>query len=632
MGKLKKGRRNQRGRPNPVARKNGAAATKQDTKDETTRQNKILPLVAKLSSLAPNDRSIALSAISVLIEDPKMRRMLLKEKLVATVLEHTLNDADDEIVVESFGLLRNLTIEEGHEVAKFLWRSNIWAAIETGLTKIESSFEFLNNDPQKLEKKRALLLYDFTENLLSLVVLIASCSEELYGNIYQNIDRILKLVVDLLNWNIPKLRTTRKMFNALLDFVYEFASDSAEFIGKLAQFPTFSLSLLEEAVQLPTHESNLLGKVYVEGIKFHIHEVLSKTDKEAVSVAIVKSIFGSITSIDLKTIKNNLAASDNANEPLQKQPEEGEQQKDIDVPFGGDSPEKTQARSDLEAIDVTVDLFTTICEYLAISETGAQEPVHLNDDTVACLLELAYPSCLHLLSFDQETEVLQLTQKLLVALNNMCWLFLLADVVPVAWYTRIPELWDAIEKVSQKDDLENQRMCLSVLWAICKTVGPEIREKVTIQMVQGLLLKCNQLQSERVDTSLEFILSAVGFLGSVAQVIGNTAITKEISEFLLAQSAYFLQEGNHGKDPRAMEIAMECLNLTYDIFGDAEFDYDYAIFVEGNYIARLAELEPSVRACYKLIDKKRNVELKMRAEEVWTNLGRFIEYKRSERS
>lgn len=633
MGKLKKGRRNQRSRINPVARKNGVSG-KQEAKDENTRQNKIVPLIAKLSSSAANDRSVALSAITVLAEDTRMRKMLLKEKLVATVMEQTLTDSDDEIVVESFGLLRNLAIEEGHDVAKFLWRSNIWASIESGLQKIETSFEVLNNDPKKLEKKRALLLYDFAENLLSLVVLIASCSDELYNNVYEKIDPVLKLVVDLINWNIPKLRTSMKMFNALLDFIYEFASDSAEFISKLAEQSNFSLPLLTEALQLRAHEKNALGKVYVEGIKFHIYEVENQiTDKEAVSASILKSVFGTVTSIDLETISKQLGTTDNANEPIQKN-SDSEKPQDMDVAFGGDSPEKSQARSDLQAIDVTIDLLTTICEYLAINEASVQEPVQLGNDTVACLLELAYPSCLHLLAFDQDhDEVLLLTQKLLVSLNNMCWLFLSNEVIPVAWYSHIPQLWDAVEKVSQKDNLEYQRVCLSVLWAICKTVGPEVRDKVTLQMVQGLLGKCQELtriEEEDPSSSLDFILSAVGFLGSVAQVIGNTETTKEISEFLLAQSSFFLE--NNNKEPRAMEIAMECLNLIYDIFGDAEFEYDLPVFVEGNYVERLTQMEPLVRACYKQIDKKRNVELKLKAEEVWTNLGRFVEYKKSERS
>jgi len=639
MGKLKKGRRNQRGRHNPVARKNGGS--KQDTKDENTRQNKIVPLIAKLASAAPNDRSMAVSAITVLAEDTRMRRMLLKERLVATVMEQCLNDSNDEIVVEAFGLLRNLTIEEGHEVAKFLWRSNIWAAIESGLQKIQGSFEYMNGENKKLEKKRAYLLYDFTENMLSLVVAIASCSDELYENVYSRIELVVKLVVDLLKWNSPKLRTTTKLYNALLEFIYEFASDSADFINELVQYPAFSLNELQEAINTPPHEKNLLGKVYVQGIQFHLYEVQGNSEKQSFCGDILKNTFAAITTANIEEINDLLATPDNAQAPVTKLKEaekNDEKPQNIDVPFGGDSLEKSQAKSDLQAIDVAIDIFTTICEYLAINEQNLLAPVRLSEEILDTLLNLSYPALLHLLTYDQEhSQSLQISQKVLIALNNLCWLFLSSETIPVAWFERIPQLWDMLEKASQTDNLDTLKLCLSVFWALSKTVGAEIRDKISSDSVNALLSKCGEIlsqipESEEHLTSLEFILSAAGFLGTIAQTIGNAEITRSISEFLLAQIGHFAQEQNNGKDPKAIEIALESLNLIYDIFGDAEFEYDYPVFVEGDYISRLTQLEPQIKVCYKQIDKKKNSELKLRAEETWTNLNRFIEYKKSERS
>lgn len=638
MGKLKKGRRNQRGRHNPLARKNGESGA-QTAKDEATRQNKIVPLIAKLASSAPNDRSMAVNAITVLAENSAMRKMLLKEKLVPTIMEQCLNDSNDEIVVDAFGLLRNLTIEEGHDVAKYLWRANIWAAIESGFKKIQDSFEFMNGDAKKLEKKRAYLLYDFTENLLSLVVAIASCSDELYENVYAKIEPVVKLVVDLLNWNMPKLRTTTKLFNALLEFIYEFASDSADFINDLAQVPVFNLSGLQEAVATPAHEKNTLAKVYVQGIQFHFYEIQRKANiqKDAFCVQVLNQVFGAVTAVNIDETSKLLGAPDNATAPVAKQSKE-EKPEDIDVAFGGDSPEKTQAKADLQAIDVAIDLFTTICEYLAINENNLQAPVSLDSEIIGALLGTAYPACLHLLAFDQEhTGQLQLAPKILIALNNLCWLFLSSESIPVSWYEQIPQLWDLLEKVSQTDNLEYSRLCLSVFWALSKSVGPEIKEKVSAEAVNGLLSKCTKVLSELPSADdhilpLEFILSAGGFLGTVAQVIGNTEVTQHIAEFLLAQIDFFSLLENNGKEPKAIEIALECLNLIYDIFGDAEFEYDEPVFVQGNYIARLQELEPNVKACYKQIDKNKHVELKLKAEESWTNLNRFIDYKKSERN
>ncbi|EEQ38720.1 hypothetical protein CLUG_02845 [Clavispora lusitaniae ATCC 42720] len=637
MGKLKKGRKSQNRRHNPVARKNGASG-KQDSKEETTRQNKIVPLIAKLSSSATNDQSLALSTIGVLAEDEQMRKLLLKERLVATLVEEILSkSSDDELIVEAYGVLRNLTIEEGYDVAMHLWRLKIWTFIQNGLEKIQKSYEFLNSDPKKLDKKRAHLLFDFTENVLSLIVAIASCSEDLYDNIYADIDPVVKLVIDVLNWNIPKLRTSTKLFNALLDFIYEFASDSAAFVSDLAAQESFSLASLEEAVQSSAHAQNNLGKVIVQGIKFHLYEVQSslEEDKQTACLSILKSIFGTITQLDLEEMNRQLSQKEKLPEP---KPADDEKPQNIDIAFGSDSAEKIQARFDLQAIDVTIDLFTTMCEYLAINESHVEESVSLNNELVAFLLDVAFPSCLHLLKYNHEhAQVFQLTVKVLVALNNLCWLFLSNETIPVEWYTKIPLLWDAVDSVSVSENMEVQKLVLSILWALSKSVGPEVRNKVTQAHITGLLEKCTQLTqgSSIADEPVavyEFLLSAIGFLGSVAQVIGNTDMTREIGEFLLSQIAHYVVEENHHKERKAVEIPFECLNLMYDIFGDAEYDYDLPVFVEGAYLDRLRQLEPAVKTCYKQIDKNRDKDLKIRAEEVYGNLGRFIVYKERERA
>lgn len=630
MGKLKKGRRSQRGRHNPAR---PAAKAGPDAKGENTRRSKVTALIAKLSSAASNDRSVALSAITVLVEDPAMRKLFLKERMVATVMEQTLNDSNEELVVDSFGLLRNLTLEEGYEVAKHLWRSNIWAAVEKSLARVEESAQFLA-DSAKAEKKTMHMLFDLIENVLSLIVLIASCSDDLYDGVYAKIDRVAKLVVMLLDWNMRALKTPR-LANALLDFIYEFASDSAEFVQSLSTMPGFSISALQASAAEPWQSANKLGQVLTLGIAFHLLEVLGPAPrtKSAACLEVGHLIFATITSINIDSIKASLSAADNAEQPIQK-PAKDEKPQDIDVPFGGESADKIQARSELQAIDVSVDIFASICEYLAVNEADFQEPVELTHDTAAFLLEVAYPACLHLLVFDLENlEILQLVSKILTGLNNMCWLLLSSQEIPVAWFDKIPELWSAVVRVLNTGNLEYERLALNIMWGLCKCLGPAVGDKVSPKDVTDLLAKCEQLGAQLEDgsdnyQSLDFLLSAVGFMGTVAQVIGDITITKNIAGFLLSLISHF----SSTRDMKAVEIPIECLNLIYDIFGDAQFEYDYPVFVEGNYLARLRELEPQVRAMYKHIDRNKNAELKLRAEEVWNNLGRFIDYKEHERA
>lgn len=649
MGKLKRGRKNQKARVNPLANNKKKTVDKQDIKDETTRNSKILPLIEKLKSSIPNEKSMALGAITVLCEDDRMRKLLMKEKLVPIIMEQCLNDSNDEIVVESFGLLRNIGIEEGYDITKYYWRSNIWTAIEAALQKIETSFKYLEEskslplgpstddnkpkDKKSIDKSKTQLLFDFTENILSLIVVLASGSEDLYDSVFQKIDPVLKLIISLLNWNIPTMRTSLKLFNSLLDFIYEFASESTEFIQKLNDSPEFDLSKLVEHLSTTSQSKNTLGKVYVEGIKFHLYEELGQTDdKNAASTIILNNLISSIITIDIEKLRDNLAVVDNANQPIQKRaPEE---MQDIDQPLGGDSKEATQAKTDIQTLEIAIDIITSIWAYISLNEEDFLAPVSLSPDLINAILKSAYPSLIELLKFEhQNNGALELLDKIIVCLNNLCWLFLSAEHIPVQWFEDSSQLWDLIISISAgNENTLIQKDCLNICWAMTKILGPEIKSKVNHEMIDGLISKCDQLvklPENNADTTitLEFILCAVGFLGCIAPVIGNTNITGQISQFLLSTAQYFTAQD---RDITACEITIECLNLIYEIFGDKSYDYDYEVFVKNDYNSKLQALEPSVKLMYKNIDKNKLRHLKVRAEETWLNLGRFIAYKESE--
>lgn len=647
MGKLKRNRNNRKARTNPLGEK---VVGKDESKDEKTRQSKIVPLINNLSSNIPNDKSMALGALTVICEDERMRKLCLKEKLVQKLMEQCLNDDNDEIVVEAFGLLRNLGIEEGYDVITYYWRQNIWASIEAGLGKIETSFKYLaefkalpEGKKKVDEKAKAQLLYDFTENIISLIVVIASGSDELYDNVFAKIDPVLKLVVDLINWNSPTLRTTLKLHNTLLDFVYEFSTESSEFIQKLVQLPEFDSEKL--TVQTST---NRLGKGYVEGIKYQVYESLGLQlgDKQTVIAEILTNLSNNITSINLDEFKT-VFATDNAIEPIQKQeqPQSNEPLQNIDQQISGDSKEKTQAKDDIQLLETSLDIFTSIWEFLSINEADPQTPVSLSDDLSKILFKLCFPLFVELLQFDQaNANVLQLTDKILVCFNNFCWLLLSCQNISTEWFELSLKLWDLVISVStgaQSQNLYTQKNCLNVCWAVIKTVGPAIGDRLNQGMLTGLTEKCNELIQSSNGTGeleLEFVLSCVGVVGSSAPLISDVEMTRNISQFLIqlvdsfSSKDYINGPASLEDKAKANEIVIQCLDLIYEIFGDAEYPYDYPVFVEGGYLSKLQKVEPQVKEMYKKVDKNKLGDLKARLEETWRNLNLFIQYKKSERN
>ena len=111
------------------------------------KQSKIGPLIDKLKSLVLNDKSMAIGVINVLAEDEQMRQELINNDIVLVLMQYCLNDANasEDILIESFGLLRNLIIEEGYDIIQFIWDNDIWTIVENNLNKINISFNYLMN-------------------------------------------------------------------------------------------------------------------------------------------------------------------------------------------------------------------------------------------------------------------------------------------------------------------------------------------------------------------------------------------------------------------------------------------------------------------------------------------------------
>lgn len=650
MGKLKRNRNNRKARVNPLGNK-PTEISAADQKDESTRKSKILPLIKNLTSTTPNDKSMALGALTVICEDSRMRKLCLKEKMVQIIMELCLNDSSDEIVVESFGLLRNIAIEEGYDVITYYWRQNIWAAIEAGLTKVQTSFKFLL-DRQNLpndtklakkvdEKAKVQLLYDFTENLVSMVIVLASGLEEIYELIFTKIDPVLDLVLDLLNWQSSNSQSnfSLKLHNSLLDFIYEFSTESLEFIGKLQQSAKFDINKLTPGI-----ETNLLGLGYIEGIKYQIYESSSSNnhgEKQQFITQTLKNLGAIIMKINMENLKSIFTPTDNASEPIQKQQSQpqqtNEKPQDIDQQISGDTPEKAQAKNDVQLLEICIDLFTSIWEFLAYDNS---EPLVLSPELVQVIFKSIYPILSDLIQFDiSNNQVLQLSNKILVCFNNLSWLMISCESTPTEWFEIATKLWDLSIEISSSPSaskqLEFQKNCLNVCWASIKALGPSINN-FNPEMINGLIVKCNDLSKEKELENYDFILSAVGFLGSTAQIISNIELTRLISEFLLSlmnefTSPEFVSSSSEDKS-RAFEIVIESLDLFYDIFGDGEYEYDYPVFVQGDYVNKLKALEGQVKEMYKKIDKNKNKELKSRVEDSWQNMIRFIQYKESERN
>jgi hypothetical protein len=93
------------------------------------REQRILPVLQNLQSAELKTRSAAASAISNIIEDPKCRKLLLREQIVKILFEQTLTDSNLETRAAGWGILRNLALEEEADFCIHLYRQDVLTAI-----------------------------------------------------------------------------------------------------------------------------------------------------------------------------------------------------------------------------------------------------------------------------------------------------------------------------------------------------------------------------------------------------------------------------------------------------------------------------------------------------------------------
>ncbi|KAK9315210.1 hypothetical protein V1522DRAFT_193884 [Lipomyces starkeyi] len=607
MGKAKKLSRNSLLRVSALRGSRAQAVTGPSTPPSA--QEQAIPLIKKLSSVDPKDRALAASAIANLIENPVIRRALLKEKLVQTILEQALTDSSEEVIVEGFGVLRNLALEEGYEVCVFLWRKDILAIVLSYLGKIQTNLAHLK-DSNAAQKT---LLFNLIENILSLLTSLGGSSDDIYESIVSRLPDLPIFVLDILaNPTIP-------------DFVKVIA---AENLYVLSEANAAYIDKIQCSGFISDGELGMAVKLYLSGVEYNIFETSQTASIDLLDV--VRSVNEGLQAIDINK----------AIEVMQPTIIDGVVQPTIY------DDNYRSAQNSFVAVQVGLELLTEISEALVMrSQHGRQnrqtEPDEDNDNqddmdvledenemvvedetmdgvdnpVVALLLETVLPVVTEFVEFKE------LRSRALQALNNMTWTF--NSFVPHWGNSKARSLWSRILRLllSSADlDLESRTGSAGVLWA-CGKLKPKFVSEISVNDVRRLIREFQQ--GGETEEALEFKVRIIGLLGALALPHVDIDVTKEISIFLLT-----LVLSTQHKPP---EIVIEALNAIYDIFADMSYPFDDEIFVKGEFLNHLMKIQPQVKQMAKKIDRRKNLQLRTKADEVVVNLQRFVAYKIKER-
>ncbi|KAG8960624.1 hypothetical protein FRC03_006332, partial [Tulasnella sp. 419] len=178
MGKSPKKRNNRRHNPVRVPDNHlppglhAASAT-------SSRSQDVLPIMQKLESADPTERTWACAAVTNLIQNDPSTRRLLQGKNVIGALITRLSDNIDDVVVEASGALRNLCIDGGWEICSEMNNKNIMAPLKAFVPKISAVLdELIRSSPRKVAKNMETRIFELAENIITIFWCLSETSDK----------------------------------------------------------------------------------------------------------------------------------------------------------------------------------------------------------------------------------------------------------------------------------------------------------------------------------------------------------------------------------------------------------------------------------------------------------------------
>ncbi|GMM31036.1 Syo1 protein [Martiniozyma asiatica (nom. inval.)] len=584
----------------------------------TTLNAQIPKLMSQLESQSPQERIESLSSITLLVDvsnDPNgsICKEFLKSGLIKRGLALT-QDVSFEVRCSALGLLRNLTIESGYEMAIHLWRNDIWMVIERGIEEAKSS-----GQSEYFESLISLL------DSLCLELTIEIVDEQIIEKMKSK--GIMKILLEILNGFVVK-NDSEKVVITTLQLFYDLSSISAGFLELLAK--EFNFLQASGSLFGKLNESSL-GKIYIIGINFQICEYNDDLNNGQVG-QVVEELINVISNIDVsKTIES----------------------------INNNQIENEEIKQNFQILDSTLDLLSTTVEYEGfLYESQGQKNEKFQKGVIEKIVPFA--SSLIIKGFKNG--------KAMVCLNNsLIYLGTTDALVMKAQRDPIINLLNSVDEVSTRQllqDFEIAKPNAEIIEEICDLISfkynlielaaitdseqikvcKEIENGIVDYLLNVKLVDFNNIDSEKDNEILtQYITTLIPLLTKIGKFCNNDEKTKQISQFIvdsmLISPLTFYKNALAGKLSVAkyhvkfgyiVESTLnESINAIFEMFDD-NYSYNKAIYHDGGLNTVLDTVLSEYKIIYKNIDKNQQMGLKRRSEDTLANLGRFIEYKTGE--
>jgi len=159
-------------------------------------------------------------------------------------------------------------------------------------------------------------------------------------------------------------------------------------------------------------------------------------------------------------------------------------------------------------------------------------------------------------------------------------------------------------------------IAVGVLWGIGRVWKGNLTPDG--EQVNMVIQMCNAASNPRVQ------VKCIGTLECLAQSPSAVEANQVISSYLLSLLP-------NAKAPSAVgtEPMIQAASALIDIYSDETLPYDVN-FRQGSYLEKIAASLQPIKNSVKSIDRRKEGgrELRRRGDEVWENLGDFIQYRR----
>ncbi|OBT65910.1 hypothetical protein VE03_05413 [Pseudogymnoascus sp. 23342-1-I1] len=619
------------------------------------REKQILPVINDLKSPEVSRRSAAAIAIANLIEDTKCRKLLLREQVVGILLEQTITDSSLESKSAGWGILRNLAVEEEADFAIHLYRQDILTPITAIIQMIIETIESKENPIAKLPKAQQSLLWTLSSSVVGLLTSLGEAQEEIVEAI-SNLPSILNFLFGLLN--VPAV--PGELFSDVLTCISTLTEDNKVLAQQIVGHESWLMGLMQlrelagpravpacavlhniftclewfdhntpmegasDAILIPTLVqcmSQVQGEDNLSNGSSHLNPDQILQLALEITASIATSLQEALEhgakhekefeGFDDKTDGDDETMADDINDDASDAEDEDELN------------EEDEEEDEMTIAEIAEDMDRVIGDGSDDEDDSEDVP-----PTLDALIRVASPFLLKLTQTDNEA----VQSGAISVLNNIAWTISNVDFstasgrLKKSWAPLAKQIWSEVVTpvlASNTADIELASSITSLAWAVARSVqgqvqlaGDEHRKFMALYQASKDIPAPSD--TEGVDPFQGLGVKCVGVLGRLALDPAPLALNREIGVFLLTVLA--------GLPETPAADAVEALNEIFDIYADKSYACD-EVFRNDGFHKHLSGLKVKVTKAAKGVDRRKETELRSRADEAGLNLTRFLAYK-----